>query len=55
MTFGGLLLVEEGGGIALGLALGFLTYRLMQMVDSYRVEVMLTLAPAMGGRADYGS
>jgi CPA1 family monovalent cation:H+ antiporter len=49
MTFGALLLVEAGGGIALGMALGYLTYRLIRMVDSYRVEVMLTLALAMGG------
>jgi CPA1 family monovalent cation:H+ antiporter len=41
--------VEAGGGIALGMALGYLTYRLIGMVDSYRVEVMLTLALAMGG------
>jgi len=48
-AFAGLLLVEAGGGIALGMALGYLTYRLIRMVDSYRVEVMLTLALAMGG------
>jgi CPA1 family monovalent cation:H+ antiporter len=48
-TFGALLLVEAGGGIALGVALGYVTYRLIRMVDSYRVEVMLTLALAMGG------
>jgi CPA1 family monovalent cation:H+ antiporter len=48
-AFGALLLVEAGGGIALGMALGYLTYRLIGMVDSYRVEVMLTLALAMGG------
>jgi len=28
---------------------GYLTYRLIRMVDSYRVEIMLTLAQAMGG------
>jgi CPA1 family monovalent cation:H+ antiporter len=50
-TFGALLLVEAGGGIALGVALGYITYRLIRMVDSYRVEVMLTLALAMGGYA----
>ena len=48
-AFGALLLVEAGGGIALGMALGYLAYRLIRMVDSYRVEVMLTLALAMGG------
>jgi CPA1 family monovalent cation:H+ antiporter len=49
MTFGSLLLVEAGGGIVLGLGLGYLTHRLLCMVDGYRVEVMLTLALAMGG------
>ncbi len=48
-TFGALLLVEAGGGIALGVALGYAAYRLIRTVDSYRVEVMLTLALAMGG------
>lgn len=48
-AFGARLLVQAGGGIALGLALGYLVYRLIRMVDSYRVEVMLTLALAMGG------
>ncbi len=47
--FAFLLLVEAGGGIALGLALGFATHLLIRMVDSYRIEVMLTLALAMGG------
>ncbi len=50
-VFGGLLLLEAGGGIALGVVLGFLTYRLLRLVDNYRVEVMLTLALAMGGYA----
>jgi CPA1 family monovalent cation:H+ antiporter len=48
-AFGALLLVQAGGGIMLGTALGYFTYRLIRMVDSYRVEVMLTLAVAMGG------
>jgi CPA1 family monovalent cation:H+ antiporter len=48
-SFGFLLLIEAGGGIVLGVSLGYLTYRLIRMVDSYRVEVMLTLALAMGG------
>ena len=53
-TLGGftwLLLVKAGGGVGLGLALGFLVYRLLRSLDSYRVEVLLTLALAMGGYA----
>jgi CPA1 family monovalent cation:H+ antiporter len=45
------LLLKAGGGIALGLLLGYLVYRLLRMVDSYPVEVLLTLALAMGGYA----
>ena len=50
-VFSGLLLLKAGGGIALGVGLGYVTYRLLRLVDSYRVEVMLTLALAMGGYA----
>lgn len=53
-SFGGftlLLLIKAGGGIALGLAAGWLVYRLLRSVDSYRTEVLLTLALAMGGYA----
>jgi monovalent cation:H+ antiporter, CPA1 family len=45
------LLVKSGGGIALGLALGYIVYRLLRTVDSFRVEELLTLALAMGGYA----
>lgn len=45
------LLVRSGGGIALGLLLGYIVYRLLRTVDSYRVEELLTLALAMGGYA----
>jgi len=48
-AFATLLLLQAGGGIALGMVLGYITYRLIRMVESYRVEVMLTLALAMGG------
>jgi CPA1 family monovalent cation:H+ antiporter len=48
-SFALLLVVQAGGGITLGFALGFLTHLLIRTVDSYRVEVMLTLALAMGG------
>ncbi len=50
-TFGVLLLLKAGGGVALGVGLGYMTYRLLDLVDSYGVEVMLTLALAMGGYA----
>lgn len=46
-----LLLQEAVGGIALGLILGYIAYRLLKSVDNYRVEVLITLALAMGGYA----
>jgi len=47
-----LLLVEEAaGGITLGLALGYVTYRLLRSIDHYQVEVMLSLACVLGGSA----
>jgi len=46
-----LLLLRAGGGIAVGLGAGYLVYRLLRSVDSYRTEVLLTLALAMGGYA----
>ncbi len=44
-------LVEAVGGAALGLAAGYLCYRLLRSVDNYQVEVLLTLALVMGGYA----
>ena len=44
-----LLLQEAGGGIALGLVLGYGTCRLLKGVDQYPVEVLLTLAAVIGG------
>ena len=44
-----LLLHEAGGGLLFGLALGYLTFRLLKSVDNYQVEVMLTLAAVTGG------
>ncbi len=41
--------VEVFGGIALGAVLGFLAFRLLRSIDDYDVEVMITLAIAMGG------
>jgi CPA1 family monovalent cation:H+ antiporter len=48
----GVLALQEGvGGIALGLALGWITFYLLKQVDNYRVEVLLTLALVAGGYA----
>ncbi|MEP5256201.1 cation:proton antiporter [Winogradskyella rapida] len=40
---------EVIGGIVLGMFLGWITYRLMRSIDSYEIEVVLTLAAVMGG------
>ena len=40
---------EVIGGIALGLLLGWITYRLMRSIDNYEVEVILTISAVMGG------
>jgi len=42
-------LVEVGGGICLGLVLGWGTYKLMKSIDNYEVEVIITIAAVMGG------
>ena len=44
-----LFLVEVVGGIALGLALGWLTFRLLKSIDDYDIEVIITIALVMGG------
>jgi len=46
-----LLAREAGGGIAFGLVLGYVTYRMLKSVDEYQVEVLLTLAAVTGGYA----
>ena len=42
---------EVLGGIAIGLLLGLITYRLMKSIDDYDIEVIITLAAVMGGTA----
>lgn len=52
----GLLFLEEVvGGIGLGLVAGWLTFRLMKVIDHYETEVIITLALVMGlsGLAHY--
>lgn len=46
-----MLTLKAGGAILLGAGLGYLTYRILRLVDRYRLEIMLTLALAMGGYA----
>ena len=43
-----LFLREAGGGGLLGLASGWLAYRMMLDIDDYKVEVLVTLALVMG-------
>ena len=45
------VLREVGGGIVLGVLLGWATYGLLSGVDQYDVEVLITLATVMGGYA----
>jgi CPA1 family monovalent cation:H+ antiporter len=44
-----LLAVEIGGGLLLGLALGWVAVRLLREVDDYQVEILCTLALVFGG------
>lgn len=45
-----LLFVQEAlGGAALGLILGWLTFRVMRLIDDYSLEVLITLGLAFGG------
>ena len=46
-----LLAREAGGGLAYGLVLGYITYRLLRSIDNYQVEIMITLAAVLGGYA----
>ncbi len=50
----GLFAEEALGGAALGLALGYIAYRMLRSVDNYQVEILITLALVMGsfGLAD---
>jgi CPA1 family monovalent cation:H+ antiporter len=46
-----LLLEEAGGGIVYGLVLGYVLFLMLRSIDSYDVEVLLTLAAVLGGYA----
>jgi len=46
-----LFLVEAVGGAALGLALGYVAFRMLKSVDNYQVEILISLALVTGGYA----
>lgn len=48
---GHLFVVEAGGGLLLGLGIGWIAFRAMRSIDEYKTEVMISLAVVMGGYA----
>ncbi len=46
-----LFLLEAGGGIGIGLILGYVGYQMLKSLDNYSIEVLVTLALVMGGYA----
>ncbi len=44
-----LFLREAAGGAVLGVVLGWLTFRVMRLIDDYALEVLITLGLAFGG------
>ena len=47
-----LLFVEEAiGGAVFGLVIGYIAYRMLKSIDSYHVEVLITLGLVLGGYA----
>jgi len=48
---GRLFAFEAGGGVLLGLAVGWTGYRALRSMDDYALEVLVTLAVVMGGYA----
>jgi CPA1 family monovalent cation:H+ antiporter len=47
----GFLILKAGGGLILGIALAFIASSLMRAVDAYQVEILMTIALALGGYA----
>jgi CPA1 family monovalent cation:H+ antiporter len=50
-----MLLAQSGGGLALGVALAWLASEMMSRVDRYQVEILITIALALGGYAVAGT
>jgi len=49
--FLGMLLLEAGGGLALGIAMAWMTSQLMRLTNAYVVEILLTISLATGSYA----
>ncbi|PTQ68582.1 cation:proton antiporter [Celeribacter persicus] len=49
LMVGKLFFREAVGGAVLGLVLGWLTFRVMRLIDDYSLEVLITLGLAFGG------
>jgi CPA1 family monovalent cation:H+ antiporter len=47
----GFLILKAGGGLLLGIALAWIASSLMRAVDAYQVEILMTIALALGGYA----
>lgn len=46
---GELFVVEVGGGVLLGLVLGYIGYHMLKSIDQYQIEVLISLALVTGG------
>ncbi|MBI1363661.1 MAG: sodium:proton antiporter [Proteobacteria bacterium] len=44
-----MLLLEAGGGILLGLVIGWIGFEVLRRIDNYSVEILVTLALVLGG------
>jgi len=45
----GLLIAESGGAVIVGLLAAYITSSLMRLLDSYRIDILLTVSLAFGG------
>ena len=44
-----LFLKEAGGGLVVGIVIGYLGFRLMKSIDHFQTEILISLAMVMGG------
>ena len=46
---GGVLVAKAGGAVLLGIAAAYVTWFLTRMIDSYQIDILFTVALALGG------